>query len=141
MKANYKGRNATVKKDEWGFTMANFRVLLPFGYESIAFPIHCQQVFFSEDEDEPGWKVVLPMEVRGRRIDSEVDQEDEPEMFAMGRDVDFEGLREPSQGSEFFTYPSAGGKNIDLNNVLNDSVEENAMTFERDLGESTEDDK
>ena len=24
VKANYRGRNATIKKDEWGFTMANF---------------------------------------------------------------------------------------------------------------------
>ena len=41
VKANYRGRNATIKKDEWRFTMANFRALVPFGYESFAFPIHC----------------------------------------------------------------------------------------------------
>ena len=70
VKANYRGRNATVKKDEWGFTLANFRSMVPFGYESLAFPIHCEQVFFSDD-DEPGWKVVLRTEVRGRRIDTE----------------------------------------------------------------------
>ena len=69
MKANYRGRNATVKKDEWGFTMANFNALVPHGYESFAFPIHCEHVFFSDDEDEPGWRVVLRTEVRGCRID------------------------------------------------------------------------
>lgn len=37
VKANYRGRNATVKKDEWGFKMANFNALVPYGYESFAF--------------------------------------------------------------------------------------------------------
>ena len=95
VKANYRGRTATVKKDEWGFTLANFNTMVPFGYESFAFPIHCDQVFFSDEEDQPGWKVVLRTEVRGRRIDSEMEAEEEPEMFAMGSDADFAGLRAP----------------------------------------------
>ena len=85
VKANYRGRNATVKKDEWGFTMANFNSLVPFGYESFAFPVHCDQVFFSDDEDEPGWRVVLRTEVRGRRIDSEMEEEEEAEIVCNGK--------------------------------------------------------
>jgi len=54
IKANFRGRNATMKKDEWGFIMANFRLLVPFGYESFVFPIHCQQVSFSDDDGELG---------------------------------------------------------------------------------------
>ena len=37
VKANYKGRKTTVKKNEWGFTIANFNAMVPFGYESFAF--------------------------------------------------------------------------------------------------------
>jgi hypothetical protein len=70
VKANYRGRNATVKKYEWGFTMANLNALVPHGDESFAFPIHCEQVFLSDDEDEPGWRVMLKAMVRGRKIDS-----------------------------------------------------------------------
>ena len=92
VKANYRGRNATVKKDEWGFTLANFNCLLPFGTESFAFPIHCDQVFFLDDEDKHGWKVVMRTEVRGRRIDSELEEEEETKMFRMESDTDFDGL-------------------------------------------------
>jgi len=49
-------------------------------------------VFFSDDEDELSWKMVMRIEVRGRRVDSEMDDEEDSEMFAMGRDFDFEGL-------------------------------------------------
>ena len=59
MKANYKGNNATVKKDQWGFTLANFERSVPFGPKAFAFPMHMDQVFFSDTRDEPRWKVVL----------------------------------------------------------------------------------
>ena len=45
--------------------------------------------FFSDEEDEPGWRVVLRTEVRGRRVDSEMEEHDEIPMFAMGADYDF----------------------------------------------------
>ena len=112
MKANYKGRNATVKKDEWGFTMANFNIMVPFGYESFAFPIHCDQVFFSDVEDEAGWKVVLRTEVRGRRVDNDIEQDDVIPMFAMGLDVDFEGLRALEIIPETRLDPLPTGRNI-----------------------------
>ena len=139
VKANYRGRNATVKKDEWGFTMANFRARVPFGYESFVFPIHCQQVFFLDDEDEVGWKVVLRTEVRGRRIDIRAEEEEEPQMFAMERDEDFEGLQVPFEIPESNSNAPAGGRDIGLNELFIESVEENPAMFDRDIGESSED--
>ena len=139
VKANYRGRTATVKKDEWGFTIANFNTLVPYGYESFAFPVHCNQVFFSDEEDEPGWKVVLRMEVRGRRIDSEMEEEAEAEMFAMGADADFAGLRAPEIIAEGNPDPLPTGRNIRLNRLLNEMVVDESILFDRDVGESSED--
>jgi len=141
VKANYQGRNATVKKDEWGFTMANFRALVPFGYESLAFPIHCQQVFFSDDEDEPGWKVVLRTEVRGRRVDIGTEEEEEPQMFAMGRNADFEGLQEAVDLEEILSNEEVEGRDIGVNEMFHEYAEGNATMFDRDIGESSEEEE
>jgi hypothetical protein len=35
VRANYHGQNATIKKDNWGFTLANFSTCLPFRPESL----------------------------------------------------------------------------------------------------------
>jgi len=94
---------------------------------------------FSDDEEEPGWKVVLRTEVRGRRIDNELEEEDEPEMFAMGRDADFAGLRMAVELSKVPHDPLPGGRDIPLNQVVEDRVEEHGFMFDRDIGESTED--
>jgi len=40
---------------------------------------------------------VLQIEIRGPRIDNESEEDEEPKMFAMGRDHDFEGLRVPTE--------------------------------------------
>jgi hypothetical protein len=138
VKANYRWRNATVKKDEWGFTVANFNAMVEYGYESFAFPVHYDQVFFSDEEDQPGWKVVLRTEVRGRRVDSEMEEHDEIPMFAMGADSDFQGLRVPEEVPEINPDPLPSGRNVRLNEVLNEEGEEEAVLFDRDLGESSE---
>ena len=138
VKANYRGRNATVKKDEWGFTIANFNTMVSYGYESFAFPVHCDQVFFSDEEDNPGWKVVLRTDVRGRRVDSEMEERDEIPMFAMGADNEFQGLRAPEEVPEGNPDPMPSGRNVRLNQVLNEVLEEEASLFDRDLGESSE---
>lgn len=137
VKANYRGRNATVKKDEWGFTMANFNSLVPFGYESFAFPRNCDQVFFSDDEDEPGWKVVLRIEVRGRRVDNEMEEEEEAEIFRMGNDNDFEGLNATTAVPETNVDPLTTGRNIRMNDILGEGMEETSLLFDRDVGESS----
>ena len=138
VKANYRGRNATVRKDEWGFTLANFNTMVPFGYESFAFPIHCDQVFFSDVEDEPGWRVVLRTEVRGRRIDHNIEEDDINPMFAMGADIDFEGLRAPEEIPETHPDPLPTGRDIRLNDILNEVMGEQAAVFDRDVVESSE---
>lgn len=138
VKANYRGRNATVKKDEWRFTLANFNSLLPFGNESFAFPINCDQVFFSDAKDEPGWKVVLRTEVRGRRIDNDMEDAEEVEMFRMGDDVDFQGLRESTVIAEQNPEALPTGRNICMRDVLGEGIEETTSVFDRDVGESSE---
>jgi len=141
VKANYRGRNATVRKDEWGFTVANFNTMVPFGYESFAFPVHCDHVFFSDVEEEPGWRVVLRTEVRGRRIDNNIEEEDVNPMFDMGADVDFEGLRAPDVIPETHPDPLPTGRNIRLNDILNEVLGEQSLVFDRDVGESSEEDE
>ena len=112
--------------------------MVAFGYESFAFPIHCNQVFFLDVEEEPGWRVVLRTEVRGRRIDSDRQEEEEIPMFAMGSDIDFEGLRAPDIIPETEADPLPTGRNIRLNDILNEVLGEHAVVFDRDVGESSE---
>lgn len=90
-----------MKKDKWGFTLANFNSVLPFGPESFAFPMHIDQVYYVDARDEPGWKVVFwRKEVRGRRVYGSVGDSKDGPMFAIGKDEDHEGLRPPIQVSE-----------------------------------------
>lgn len=132
------GKECYSKKGEWGFTVANFNTMVPFGYESFAFPIHCNQVFFSDVEDEPGWRVLLRTEVRGRRIDNNIEEDDINPMFAMGADIDFEGLRAPDVIPETHPDPLPTGRDIRLNDILNEVMGEQAAGFDRDVGESSE---
>lgn len=59
VKANYRGPRATVMFGKWGFTLANFQSCERFGKESFVFPRHCEQVFFSDVSELPGWRVLL----------------------------------------------------------------------------------
>lgn len=130
MKANYKGTNAIIKKDEWDFTMANFNSLVPFGYKSFAFPRNCNQVFFLNNEDDLGWKVVLRTEVRGRRIDNEIEEEEESEIFRMEANNDFGGLPTACDRSKVDQEPLWTGKNVNINNILAEGVDEASMFFD-----------
>jgi hypothetical protein len=69
VKANYNRPSPTIIRDDLGFTVANFNNMMELGKESFAFPIHCQQVFFSDDPTREGWKVVCCTDVRGCRGD------------------------------------------------------------------------
>ena len=139
VKANYRGRNATVKKDEWGFTMANFGCLVPFGYESFAFPIHCHQVFFSDDKEDPTWKVVLRTEVRGRRHNADGHEDEEPEMFSVVRDADLEGLHVAGQADETHVNPHSTGRTIEVDDFMHDAVVDDSSSTDRDEEESSDD--
>ena len=67
-------------------------------------------------------------------------EEEEPNMFAMGRDEDFVGLRETDRIDEVNEDIFGGGRDIEVNELLNEYREENAM-FDRDVGESSEDEQ
>ena len=97
--------------------------------------------FFSDDEDEPGWRVVLRTEVRGRRIDSTMDEAEEAEIFAMGRDIDFEGLRAPKEIPETNPAPLLTGRNTRMPQIVEQMGEANAEAFDRDFGESSEEEE
>ena len=48
IKSNYRGANAIIIRDKWGFTLANFQSCERFGKESFIFPKHCEHVFWSD---------------------------------------------------------------------------------------------
>ena len=95
VKANYEGNSRTVKKDIWGFTLANFSQMIPFGPESFAFPMHVDQVYFVDAREDPGWKIVLRKEIRGQRVYGSMASAEQEGMLAMGEDSNHEGLRAP----------------------------------------------
>ena len=68
-----------------------------------------------------------------------MEDEEEPEIFAMGRDVDFEGLQVPTEVPETYPNPVTGRRDIDIEEVINAFTEGMPMTFDRDVEESSED--
>jgi len=60
--------------------------------DSFAFPVHCQQLFFSDDPNRQGWKVVCGTEVRGRRGQLHLPQP-MPNVLDVGNDAEFAGLQ------------------------------------------------
>jgi hypothetical protein len=80
--------------DLYGFTSANIsnRMVVGLGPECFAFPIHVQQVFYSKDARGPDWRTATKIEVRGRRGERHYALEEEGGLFAVGHDVQFEGL-------------------------------------------------
>lgn len=118
VKANYIGENATVKKDKWGFTLANYdRRFGRVCRDSFSFPRHCEQVFYSDAREAPGWRIVLRKEVRGRRILPNNENIEEPALFQMGRDEEFEGLRPDRDVGEGGLQPATTGENVLLDHV------------------------
>lgn len=115
VKANYNGDNATIKKDKWGFTLANYR--RTYGNicrDSFAFPTHCEHVFYSQASEAPGWRVVLREEVRGRRVLPNHVEEEDAELFQMGEDKDFDGLRPEREVGEEQVPAACTGQDVVL---------------------------
>lgn len=135
VKANYRGPNATIKKDEWGFTLANFHSMIPFGPESFALPVHIEQVFYANASREPGWKIVLRKEVRGKRIFESVGVAEEAGIFAPGQDDDYEALRPPQEMPEHDPLPRRAGRNLRREEAFGPFQEEDVV-FDRDVGAS-----
>jgi hypothetical protein len=65
-RADNRGNN-TYAQDEVGFLLVNFRHKLPRMADPFIFPTQATQVFFSDDQKKPGWKVVLRKEARSKR--------------------------------------------------------------------------
>jgi hypothetical protein len=59
--------NATYTKDDAGFLMVNFRHKSSRMADPFIFPSQATQVFFSDVEGRPGWKIVLRKDARARR--------------------------------------------------------------------------
>jgi len=76
--------------------------------DSFAFPLHCQQVFFSDDISRRGWKVVCQIEVRGRRAEP-VFAHNSFNVLHVGNDANFIGLQAPIAEDEPMRVPSTTG--------------------------------
>lgn len=86
-------RVPSIERDQYGFNVANFNHLDSTVHpDSFAFPMHCQQVFFSDDPTRRGWKIVCRTDVRGRRTPLQ-HQQPQPTGIAIGEDADFQGLQ------------------------------------------------
>ena len=140
VKANYRGQNATVKKDKWGFTLANFNRMIEFGQDSFALPSHVQQVFYSDCSELPGWRVVLRTEPRGRRVVASVGDIDGGSLFEAGTDEDFDGLRVPEIISKDPLPPSDQGRVLRNDNIFDHIEAEIPDVFDRAVGESSKSD-
>jgi hypothetical protein len=71
--ANMIGHNVTMKRDEYGFSLKNFDRLVSLSAESFAFPLHVEQLFFADDLNNHGWKMVPQKELRGAKVVSSKD--------------------------------------------------------------------
>ena len=58
----WSGPWATMKRDEYGFTLVKFDHTILYSANSFAFPLHAQQVFFVDNVAHLGYKVVLQKE-------------------------------------------------------------------------------
>jgi hypothetical protein len=72
-----KGDEATMNRDNYGFTTVNFDRLISYSTQSFLFPLHIEQVFFAPDMAKRGWEVVLRKEPRGVRVFSKQQRTDE----------------------------------------------------------------
>lgn len=117
VQGNQDGRFRNIERDQYGFAMANFNHMEGTMHaESFAFPLHCQQVFFSDDPHRPGWKIICRTEVRGRRGELQFNQSTSS-LTNVRNDQDYVGLqpevlvmepvREANQdGGVFITHTS-----------------------------------
>ena len=66
--ANMVGHNATMKRDDYEFSLVNSDRLVSLSVKSFAFSLHVEQVFFANDLNNHGWKVVLRKEPREKEL-------------------------------------------------------------------------
>ncbi|KAG0597359.1 hypothetical protein M758_UG331700 [Ceratodon purpureus] len=138
VRANYRGSNATVKRDRWGFTIANFNRMLEFGQDSFAFPSQVQQVFYVDCSEAVGWKIVIRTEPRGKRVVGNTVEEESGDLFRHGRDSDFEGLRVQAEEDAVQGVRQDGGRVLRVEEFYGTVEQETAEVYDRDVGESSE---
>jgi hypothetical protein len=97
--------------------------------------VHVEQVFYADAYGEPGWKLVLRKEVRGKRIFQNVGVSDEGGIFAQGQDIDHEGLRPPREVPEVDPHPNRVGRTLRRHEAFGPLLEEDVL-FDRDVGAS-----
>ena len=82
-----------IERNKYSFTMANYNHMDSRVHSvSFPFPLHCQQLFLSDDPTRRGWKVVLRTYVRGRRLQVHRSQPSAT-IIALENDVDFRWLQ------------------------------------------------
>jgi hypothetical protein len=92
IKAISEERNATVRRDDYGFTLAKVpKKEIIIGPDSFSFPINVQQVFFADEEGDRDWKIVCRLDIRSRRSPLHI-AVDESDVLNSGRNADFVGL-------------------------------------------------
>lgn len=122
-------RSPNMKRDEYGFLMANFNHMDGRVHSnSFAFPMHCQQVFFSEDPYRPGWKIVCRVDVRGRRRPLPQGGSGGA-MLDIGDDMHFVGLQ-PEVHEEEPLRESVRQEGVYVNAVLEGRLEEELLQQE-----------
>jgi hypothetical protein len=109
VRATRDARSPNIVRDQYGFTLANFNHMDGRVHaDSFAFPLHCEQVFFSDDPHRQGWKVVCRTDVRGRRSEPLVVSNNST-VLQVGEDVHFVGLHPVVLEVEPQRVPSAVG--------------------------------
>ena len=92
VQATWNGPRATMKRDEYGFTLVRFEHTIPYSSDSFAFPLHAQQVFFVDDVAHPGWKVVLRKQPRSARVPCTAEGRPDLDCLRLQNDGDHRGL-------------------------------------------------
>jgi len=90
--ANMAGARATMKRDDYGFTLIKCNRQVPYSADSFAFPIQVQQVFFVPDIDNVQWQVVLRKEPRGVRVSLTIQVRPELQSLTIQRDSEHPGF-------------------------------------------------
>lgn len=98
--------------------------------------MYVEQVFFVDAREEPGWKVIMRKEVRGRRVHGTVGAEDACPMFDMGADIQHEGLVFGAVVREENPPRATTGRTVRRHDVFSEQEEEEWLVLDRDLGES-----
>jgi hypothetical protein len=76
LRINERDPERTVIQHDNGFTMVNTKTFEP-GLESYVLPSQCEQVFYCEVPDKPGWSFVVRYDPRGMSVKYNVPEEDD----------------------------------------------------------------